>query len=89
MTELCETVPGCTYLKSRDYDISRRVETYSWAGRDACAPLRWRVSREHAADLELRAQWENRMGHRLRATALLAASRAEYARSAMCAGVMG
>lgn len=87
MIGLCETVPGCTYLKSRDYDISRCEERGGWAGRDACAPLRWRVSREHAAELERQARWEARMGHRIRALALLAASRAEDARRELCAGV--
>lgn len=87
MIELCERVPGTTYLKTALYDLSRIAEMEVRACGSICAPHRWQVSRAHAADLELRAQWQARMGHRISATMLLEASRAEYARSAACAGV--
>lgn len=86
MISWCELVPGCTYLKSAEYDLSYCEEQILDCLADNCAAHLWRISRALETIYILSARKANRAGHRLEALRLSKKAQAERERRQVCAG---
>jgi hypothetical protein len=86
MTGWCERIPGCTYLKSAEYDLGYCEEQAVWAGSDQCGPHLWKTSRALQTIYTLQSRQANRAGHRLAAMRFRNQASAEKERREICVG---
>ncbi len=86
MTSWCERVPGCTYLKSAEYDLGYCDEQALWAVSDQCGPRPWKTSCSLQTIYTLQARQANWNGHRLAALRFRDQAQAEKERREICVG---